>query len=137
MPRIALPMREASTSQFADGPLCRILGVATLRIGMESEDQLPHRESGRVFVEEERQNGAFSPAVFTCRGRVLVSHEEVLLLWSGSRLGVPPPTGAASSEPPNGSRTPSIRTECEFDGAWKRRRFFYARHCERNGRGDP
>jgi hypothetical protein len=36
-----------------------------LRIGVEDKDQLVHRESGRVFVQEESQDGALGAAVFT------------------------------------------------------------------------
>ena len=61
-------------------------GTVENRLKPENKDQLTHREPSRVFVEEERQDGALRSLVCACgRGgierspirRVLISHEEV------------------------------------------------------------
>jgi len=76
---------EPGTDQFADGSLRGVLGIASLGIGVEDEDQLVHREPDRVFIEEKDQDCALGLAILGCRGtgiaraairRVLVSHEE-------------------------------------------------------------
>lgn len=53
-------MDEASADKLAHGSLSGVLGIATLGIGVEDEDQLVHREPRRVFVEEERARTALS-----------------------------------------------------------------------------
>jgi hypothetical protein len=78
-------MDQASADQLANGPLSGVLGITALWVGVKDKDQLVGRQPGRVFVEEERQDGALGLSVLRCRGariartaipRVLVSHEE-------------------------------------------------------------
>jgi hypothetical protein len=61
-----LAVHEPGTNQFADGSLCGVLGIASLGVGVEDKDQLVHREPGRVFVEERRQDGALRSLVCIC-----------------------------------------------------------------------
>ena len=97
-------MHEARTDQFANGSPCGVLGIASLGIGVENQDQLVHREPGRMFIEEERQDGALRSLVCACgRGgiercptrRVLDQPWEVRLLVVRLPVGVCAPPGAA------------------------------------------
>ncbi len=62
-------MHEARADQFANGSPCGVLGIASLGIGVQNQGQLVHREPGRVFIEEKRQDGALRFLVLPCRGR--------------------------------------------------------------------
>jgi hypothetical protein len=88
---------EASADQFPNASPSGVLGIVSLRISMKNEDQLVHRQPGRVFIEEERQDGALRSLVYACgRGgiercptrRVLISHGEVRLLVVRLPVGV-------------------------------------------------
>lgn len=59
-------MRETGTDQFANGSPSGVLGITSLGIGMKDKNQLVHRESGRMFIEEERHDGALRSLVCTC-----------------------------------------------------------------------
>lgn len=61
-------MHEASADQFPNASPRGVLGIAAFGVSMKNENQLVHREPGRMFVEEEKQDGALSPPVFR-RGR--------------------------------------------------------------------
>jgi hypothetical protein len=52
---------EARTDQLAHGTTAGVLRVATVGIGVKHKDQLVHREPGRMFVEEKRQDRACPP----------------------------------------------------------------------------
>ena len=43
-------MHQAGADQIAHRSLSGVLGIATFGIGVQDQDQLVHREPGRVFV---------------------------------------------------------------------------------------
>lgn len=57
-------MHKACTNQLADRSLGGVPWIALVGIAVQDEDQLGRRQAGRVFIEEERQDGAFGAAVF-------------------------------------------------------------------------
>jgi hypothetical protein len=59
-------MHEASADQFAHRPLPGVLGIASLRVGMEDKNQLIHRKPSWVFIEEKRQDGALRSLICAC-----------------------------------------------------------------------
>jgi hypothetical protein len=63
---------QSGADQFTDRSLGGVPGIASVGIGVEDEGQLVHRQPGRVFIEEKRQDGALGSSVFPCRGRGIV-----------------------------------------------------------------
>src|SRR5215218_5535992 len=116
-------MHEAGADQLAYGAAAGVLGVAAVGVGMKDEDQLVHREPGRVFVEEKRQDRALGLLVLPCRGegiepcatrRVLISHEERGLLVVRPSVGVPPPAGGRFTLSLDASRIKDISPLADY-----------------------